>query len=100
MLNAITPLILTYNESPNIRRTLEQLTWVKKIVIIDSFSTDATLEILKVFPQVHVFQRKFDSFASQCNYGLSEIQTDCSSSKFQLKNMRVEQEAVTTAEIA
>ncbi len=76
MLDAITPLILTYNESPNIRRTLEQLTWAKTIVVIDSFSTDTTLEILKAFPQVHIFQRKFDSFASQCNYGLSKIQTD------------------------
>jgi glycosyltransferase involved in cell wall biosynthesis len=75
MLNSITPLILTYNEAPNIARTLKQLIWANRIVVIDSFSTDETLDILSKFHQVEVFQRKFDSFASQCNYGLSKINT-------------------------
>ena len=72
----ITPLILTYNEAPNIDRTLKGLTWAKKIVVIDSFSTDETLDILSCYPQVEIFQRKFDSFANQCNYGLSKITTE------------------------
>ena len=72
MLGQITPLILTYNEAPNIRRTLEQLQWARDIVVVDSFSEDGTLEILSEFPQVRVFQRKFDDFASQCNFGLTE----------------------------
>jgi glycosyltransferase involved in cell wall biosynthesis len=72
----ITPLILTYNEAPNIDRTLRQLTWAKTIVVIDSFSTDETLEILKSYPQVQIFQREFDSFAGQCNYGLSQIKSE------------------------
>ena len=74
--NEITPLILTYNEAPNIHRTLQQLTWAKSIVVIDSFSTDETLGILHSIPQVQVFQRKFDSFASQCNYGLSKVTSE------------------------
>jgi glycosyltransferase involved in cell wall biosynthesis len=72
MLEKITPLILTYNEAPNIGRTLEQLRWASDIVVIDSFSDDETLEILSTFPQVRVFQREFDSFAGQCNFGLTE----------------------------
>ncbi len=75
MLEKITPLILTYNEAPNINRTLEHLTWANKIVVIDSYSDDGTLEILQNYPQVEVFYRKFDSFANQCNYGLSKIET-------------------------
>ncbi|MFM7368397.1 MAG: glycosyltransferase, partial [Sphaerospermopsis kisseleviana] len=70
MLEQITPLILTYNEAPNIDRTLEKLTWAQTIIVIDSYSTDQTLEILSNYPQVTVVKRKFDSFASQCNYGL------------------------------
>ena len=46
MLEKITPLILTYNEAPNIERTLQHLTWAKKIVVIDSYSTDETLKIM------------------------------------------------------
>ncbi len=76
MLKQITPLILTYNEAANIERTLDRLTWAKRIVVIDSFSDDATLEIVTSYPQVEVFQRHFDHFASQCNYGLEKVQTE------------------------
>jgi glycosyltransferase involved in cell wall biosynthesis len=69
----LTSLILTFNEAPNIERTLKQLTWVSRIVIIDSYSTDETLDILDSYPQVQVYQRQFDSFANQCNYGLGKI---------------------------
>lgn len=76
MLEEITPLILTFNEALNIDRTLQQLTWAKKIVIIDSYSTDETLKILQSYPQIEVFQREFDTFANQCNYGLQQIKSE------------------------
>jgi len=72
MLDQITPLILTYNEAPNIGRTLEQLRWARDIVVVDSFSDDDTLQIVSSFPQARIFQRRFDNFASQCNFGLAE----------------------------
>src|SRR5437764_11178163 len=72
MLEQITPLILTYNESPNIGRTLEQLRWARDIVVVDSLSDDETLEIAKGFPQVRVFQRQFDTHGVQWNFGLNE----------------------------
>jgi glycosyltransferase involved in cell wall biosynthesis len=76
MLEQITPLILTYNEAPNLERTLRQLRWANRIVVIDSYSTDETLEILTSYPQIAVYQREFDSFAAQCNYGLQLITTE------------------------
>ena len=42
---------------------------------MDSFSTDETLAIAREFPQVRVVQRKFDTFAGQCNFGLEQIRT-------------------------
>jgi glycosyltransferase involved in cell wall biosynthesis len=75
MLEEVTPLILTFNEAPNIDRTLEKLTWAKTIVAIDSYSTDETLEIFQSHPQVQIFQRSFDTFAAQCNYGLEQIKS-------------------------
>lgn len=71
----ITPLILTYNEAPNLARTLEQLKWASQVLVVDSFSTDRTLEIARTFPNVRIIQRKFDSFASQCNFGLEHLTT-------------------------
>jgi glycosyltransferase involved in cell wall biosynthesis len=69
----ITPLIITYNEAPNIGRTLEKLRWAPRIVVIDSGSTDGTIEILRGYPQVEVIQREFMDAASQCNYGLTRV---------------------------
>lgn len=74
-LEDITPLILTWNEEPNLLQTLQSISWAKQIVIVDSGSTDKTLEIAKQFPQVSVFYRQFDHFAEQCNFGLSKIST-------------------------
>ncbi|WP_193195797.1 glycosyltransferase family 2 protein [Nostoc sp. MG11] len=75
MLNEVTPLILTYNEAPNIDRTLQFLKWAKTIVVIDSDSNDETLEILQFYPQVKVFKRKFDTHAKQWNYGLEQVES-------------------------
>jgi glycosyltransferase involved in cell wall biosynthesis len=76
MLDQITPLLLTYNESPNINRALQHLAWAKRIVVIDSYSTDNTLEILAAFPQVAVLQRHFDTHANQWNYGLANVESE------------------------
>lgn len=73
---SITPLILTYNEAPNLRRVLERLRWAAQIVVLDSGSTDETLAIAAEFPQVRVLQRPFDTFAQQCNWGLTQIDSE------------------------
>ena len=72
LLENITPLILTYNEAPNIGRTLQQLHWARDIVVVDSLSDDDTLEIVSTFPQVRVYQREFDSHQQQWNFGLQQ----------------------------
>lgn len=74
-LSQVTPLILTHNEEVNIERTLAGLHWADRIVVIDSGSNDRTLELLSEHPCVQIYSREFDSFANQCNYGLSLIET-------------------------
>ena len=70
MLDRITPLILTFNEAPNIARTIAQLGWAKDIVVVDSGSTDRTRDILRQYPQVRVFDRAFTTHAEQWTFGL------------------------------
>jgi glycosyltransferase involved in cell wall biosynthesis len=72
MLDQITPLILTYNEAPNIARALASVSWAKDIVVVDSFSDDDTIEIASSFPGVRMVRRAFDTHRNQWEFGLRE----------------------------
>lgn len=74
-LESITPLILTYNEEPNLPRVLAKLSWAKSVVVIDSGSTDRTLAIAAEHPNVRVVSRLFDEHASQWNFGIDQVST-------------------------
>jgi len=73
VLNQITPLILTLNEAPNVARTLDKLRWARRIVVVDSGSTDGTLELLRTYSQVAVFHHPFVDFAIQWNFALDQV---------------------------
>jgi hypothetical protein len=75
LIDQITPLLITYNEGPNLPRVLDKLSWARRIVAIDSGSTDETMDILRGNPRVSVLQRPFVDFADQCNFGLTQIAT-------------------------
>ncbi len=66
-------MLICKDEQANIGRSLERLTWAERVLLIDSGSTDKTLEIACSFDNVEVLQRPFDSFARQCNFGISQI---------------------------
>lgn len=72
MLDQITPIILTWNEAPNIGRTLDQLQWARDIIVVDSLSDDETLDIVARTPQARVFNRRFISLEDQWNFALRE----------------------------
>jgi len=75
-LTAITPLILTYNEEANIGRTLDRLPWAERVVVVDSYSSDTTIDIATSYKNVDLVQREFDHFADQCNFGLEQMDTE------------------------
>jgi glycosyltransferase involved in cell wall biosynthesis len=75
MIEEITPMIITYNEEANIARTLDRLIWAHRILVIDSGSTDGTLDIIRSYPQAEVIHRPFEDFASQCNFGITQVIT-------------------------
>ena len=75
MLNDITPVVLTYNEAPNIRRCLEKLHWAKRVVVLDSVSTDETAAMVREFPHAELVERRFDHHTAQWNHGVDLAQT-------------------------
>lgn len=65
----ISAFVICLNEERNIRRCLESLTWCSELIVIDSGSTDRTLEICKEFGAV-VFYNKWNGFKVQKQFGL------------------------------
>jgi len=66
MREKISACILTFNEERKIARCLESLTWCDEIVVLDSFSTDRTIEICKQYTQ-NVHQREWRGYVGQRN---------------------------------
>jgi glycosyltransferase involved in cell wall biosynthesis len=78
--NYITAVILTYNEEIIISKCIEALNFVNEIIILDSFSTDSTIDIASKY-NVKIFQHDFDNYANQRNRLLNLVS---SSSKWVL----------------
>ena len=72
----VTPVILTYNEEPNLGATLTSLTWASRIVVVDSGSSDRTAEIARSFPNVAWFVREFDSHSAQWSFAVHGTSVD------------------------
>jgi glycosyltransferase involved in cell wall biosynthesis len=68
-------MVLAANEEANIARCLGRLQWARRVVVVDSLSTDATPAICAGFPNVTRIERAFDSLAGQANFGLDHIDT-------------------------
>src|SRR4030042_2048856 len=64
----ISAVIITYNEEKNLEAALTSLRGIaSEIVVVDSFSTDATFRVAKKHPP-RVVQRKWTNYADQKNY--------------------------------
>jgi len=74
----ITPLVITFDEEPNIERTLRALQWARRVVLVDSGSTDRTVEIVHGFPNALLLSNPFESFGAQWRFAIAhgEIGTD------------------------
>ena len=69
---SISVLILTLDEEVNLGACLDSVAWSDDVVVLDSFSRDATPEIART-RGIRLFQRRFDNYAGQRNYGLRNI---------------------------
>ena len=71
----LTAIITTLNEEINIRDCLASVAFADRILVVDSFSTDRTVEIAREFPNVQIFQREYFGSAAQKNWAMDKVET-------------------------
>lgn len=69
---SISVLILTLDEEANLAGCLDSVAFSDDVVVLDSCSRDATPGIARA-RGARLFQRQFDNYAAQRNFGLNEI---------------------------
>jgi len=74
-MNKLSVVIITYNEEENIRDCLESVNWSDEIVVVDSFSTDRTVEIAREFTP-NIFQNRWTNFSQQKNLALEKASNE------------------------
>ena len=66
----ISAVIITFNEEQRIVNTLESVKWCDEIIVVDSCSTDKTVEICKQYSNCKVFIQPFLGYGSQKKYAI------------------------------
>jgi len=64
---SISVLLPTYNCAPIVRRTLEAVRWADEILVVDSYSTDGTLDVCREFG-ARILQHEYINSAKQKNW--------------------------------
>jgi glycosyltransferase involved in cell wall biosynthesis len=71
----ISVFIVTFNEATNIERCLQALTWVDEVIIVDSGSSDSTLDICRKYTS-NIYENEFIDYSQQKNFALSKVKND------------------------
>ena len=71
----ISAVVMTFNEETNIERCLSSLDFADEIVVLDSFSTDRTVEIARGFTD-NISQRKFEGSSTQRTAAMELVSND------------------------
>lgn len=74
-MTSLSVIIITKNESQNIRACIESVKWADEIIVVDSGSTDNTVAICREFTQ-YVYSHDWPGFGIQKNRALSYASKD------------------------
>jgi glycosyltransferase involved in cell wall biosynthesis len=67
--------IVTHNEEANLARTLASVQWADQLIVVDSHSTDRTVEVARGF-NATVIERDWPGFAPQKNFAIAQCTGD------------------------
>lgn len=70
-------LVTTFNEVDQIEDCLRSVTWADEVFLVDSFSTDTTVDLVRErFPAVNIEQRPYYGAGPQKNYAIPRLRHD------------------------
>lgn len=72
---SLSVILITYNEEENIERCLQSVGWADEIIVVDSFSTDNTLEIARTHTN-KILLHKYDGDIPQRERGFEMATSD------------------------
>lgn len=67
----ISAVVITYNEEKNIRAALDSVRWADEIVVVDSHSTDRTVDICREYG-AKILQRKWPGYTEQKRFATAQ----------------------------
>lgn len=73
--------VLTFNEARHIEECLESLHFADGLLVLDSYSTDDTMELARA-GGARVKQRRFSDYADQRNFALDQLREDATHALF------------------
>ncbi len=74
-MSKISVYVLAYNDEPYIRACLETVTWADELIVVDSYSTDATEKISREYTD-KVYQHRFQGFGALRNAAMASCSHD------------------------
>ncbi len=72
----ISAIIPTFNEEHNVKAAIESCLFADEIIVVDSFSTDKTLEIAREFEGVTILEHEYKYSAAQKNWTIPQAKHD------------------------
>jgi glycosyltransferase involved in cell wall biosynthesis len=72
----ITAIIPCFNEEHNIAGAIESCLFADEIIVVDSFSRDKTVAIIKNYPQVKLLEHEYINSAAQKNWTIPQASHD------------------------
>ena len=72
----ISALLITYNEEHNIEEVINNISFADEIIVVDSYSSDSTVTLIKKHEHVTLIQRKFINYTDQKSFALEQATYD------------------------
>lgn len=71
----VSAFVLTQNNANSIRDCLDSVTWCDEIIVVDSFSTDETLEIAATYSNLRILQHQYETAREQRVWGIQHVRS-------------------------